>query len=93
MGDVVDLQKWIKEQELKTPEINSDKNQPEEIPTLEEMSQVMNLATDELLLELIMRMNSNESIRDIPISLVIAELTHRVNCMQLLCKTASEIFE
>mgnify|MGYP005735461895 CR=1 FL=1 len=90
MADILDLG-WYRE----TGEIKS----PEEIeaietagPDLDEIATVMMMSSDELFVELLARVEYDESLRkDISTSTLIQELTNRALHMELLCEVATQM--
>ena len=93
MADIVDLQ-WFKDTgETKSPDQLEDEI-VEAMPSLDEMATVMMMSSDELFVELLARVEYDESLREnISTSTLIQELTNRMLHMELLCEVATQIKE
>lgn len=93
MADILDLQ-WYKDTgELKSPE-EVEKEVVNAMPDLEEIATVMTMSSDELFVELLARVEYDESLReDISTSTLIQELTNRALHMELLCEVATQLNE
>ena len=93
MAEILDFQ-WYKDTgEVKSPE-EVEKEVVEAMPDLEEIATVMTMASDELFVELLARVEYDESLRkDISTSTLIQELTNRALHMELLCEVATQLNE
>ena len=93
MANIVDLQ-WFKDTgEKKAPE-EIEEEIVESMPGLDEIATVMTMSSDELFVELLARVEYNESLRqDISTSTLIQELTNRALHMELLCEVATQLSE
>ena len=93
MAEILDFQ-WYKDTgEVKSPE-EVEKEVVEAMPDLEEIATVMTMSSDELFVELLARVEYDESLRkDISTSTLIQELTNRALHMELLCEVATKLNE
>ena len=93
VAEILDFQ-WYKDTgEVKSPE-EVEKEVVEAMPDLEEIATVMTMSSDELFVELLARVEYDESLRkDISTSTLIQELTNRALHMELLCEVATQIKE
>ena len=93
VANILDLQ-WYKDTgELKSPE-EVEKEVVNAMPDLEEIATVMTMSSDELFVELLARVEYDESLReDISTSTLIQELTNRALHMELLCEVATQLNE
>ena len=90
MADIFDLQHFKDTGEIKSPE--EVESLEEDMPDLEEIATVMIMSSDELFVELMARVEYNESLRkDISTSTLIQELTNRALHMELLCEVATQL--
>ncbi len=89
MANILDLQHFRETGEIKSPaEVETGENS---IPDLEEVATVMIMSSDELFVELLARVEYNESLRkNISTSTLIQELTNRALHMELLCEVAKK---
>ena len=93
MADVYDLQFYRETGEIKSPE-EVEKEIIESMPDLDEIATVMMMSSDELFVELLARVEYNESLRkEISTSTLIQELTNRALHMELLCEVATQLNE
>ena len=93
MADVYDLQFYRETGEIKSPE-EVEKEIIESMPDLDEIATVMTMSSDELFVELLARVEYDESLRkDISTSTLIQELTNRALHMELLCEVATQLSE
>ena len=93
MADIYDLQYYRETGEIKTPE-EVEKEIIESMPDLDEIATVMTMSSDELFVELLARVEYDESLRkDISTSTLIQELTNRALHMELLCEVATQMSE
>ena len=93
MANVLDLQWYRDTGELKSPE-EVEKEVANAMPDLEEIATVMTMSSDELFVELLARVEYDESLReDISTSTLIQELTNRALHMELLCEVATQLSE
>ena len=93
MAEVYDLQFYRETGEIKSPE-EVEKEIIESMPTLDEIATVMMMSSDELFVELLARVEYDESLRDeISTSTLIQELTNRALHMELLCEVATQMSE
>lgn len=90
MADVIDFSYYKETGELKTPD-QVDELEESSLKDLEELAQAMGLATDELFVELMTRVEHGQSLRDIPTDVLIVEMMNRVGFMELLCHKAVEM--
>lgn len=92
MADVLDLGWYRETGELKSPaEVEAIEI---EGPDLDEIATVMMMSSDELFVELLARVEYDESLRkDISTSTLIQELTNRALHMELLCEVATQMNE
>jgi len=92
MADILDLGWYRDTGEIKSPaEIESIENVG---PDLDEIATVMMMSSDELFVELLARVEYNESLRkDISTTTLIQELTNRALHMELLCEVATQMSE
>ena len=93
MAEILDFQ-WYKDTgEVKSPE-EVEQAVVDAMPGLEEIATVMTMSSDELFVELLARVEYNESLRhDISTSTLIQELTNRALHMELLCEVATQLNE
>ena len=93
MAEVYDLQFYRETGEIKSPE-EVEKEIIEAMPDLDEIATVMTMSSDELFVELLARVEYDESLRkDISTSTLIQELTNRALHMELLCEVATQMSE
>ena len=93
MAEVYDLQFYRETGEIKSPE-QVEKEIIESMPTLDEIATVMTMSSDELFVELLARVEYDESLRkEISTSTLIQELTNRALHMELLCEVATQMSE
>ena len=93
MADVLDLQWYRDTGEIKSPE-QVEEELEKSIPDLDEIATVMMMSSDELFVELLARVEYDESLRkDISTSTLIQELTNRALHMELLCEVATQLSE
>ena len=93
MAEVYDLQFYRETGEIKSP-AEVEKEIIESMPTLDEIATVMMMSSDELFVELLARVEYDESLRkDISTSTLIQELTNRALHMELLCEVATQMSE
>ena len=93
MAEVYDLQFYRETGEIKSPE-EVEKEIIESMPTLDEIATVMMMSSDELFVELLARVEYDESLREeISTSTLIQELTNRALHMELLCEVATQLNE
>ena len=93
MAEVYDLQFYRETGEIKSPE-EIEKEIIESMPDLDEIATVMMMSSDELFVELLARVEYNESLREeILTSTLIQELTNRALHMELLCEVATQMNE
>ena len=93
MAEIYDLQYYRETGEIKTPE-EVEKEIIESMPDLDEIATVMTMSSDELFVELLARVEYDESLRkDISTSTLIQELTNRALHMELLCEVATQMSE
>ena len=93
MAEVYDLQFYRETGEIKSPE-EVEKEIIESMPTLDEIATVMTMSSDELFVELLARVEYDESLRkEISTSTLIQELTNRALHMELLCEVATQMSE
>ena len=93
VAEILDFQ-WYKDTgEVKSPE-EVEQAVVDAMPDLEEIATVMTMSSDELLVELLARVEYDESLRkDISTSTLIQELTNRALHMELLCEVATQLNE
>ena len=93
MAEILDLQFYRETGEIKSPE-EVEKEIIESMPDLDEIATVMMMSSDELFVELLARVEYDESLRkDISTSTLIQELTNRALHMELLCEVATQMSE
>ena len=93
MAEILDLQYYRDTGELKSP-AQVEKDIVEAMPSLDEIATVMMMSSDELFIELLARVEYDESLRqDISTSTLIQELTNRALHMELLCEVATQLNE
>ena len=93
MAEVYDLQFYRETGEIKSPD-EVEKEIIESMPTLDEIATVMMMSSDELFVELLARVEYDESLReDVSTSTLIQELTNRALHMELLCEVATQMGE
>ena len=93
MAEVYDLQFYRETGEIKSPE-EVEKEIIQSMPDLDEIATVMTMSSDELFVELLARVEYDESLRkDISTSTLIQELTNRALHMELLCEVATQLSE
>ena len=93
MAEVYDLQFYRETGEIKSPE-EVEKEIIESMPDLDEIATVMTMSSDELFVELLARVEYDESLREeISTSSLIQELTNRALHMELLCQVATQLNE
>ena len=90
MASVIDFSYYRETGEIKTPN-EVDDLAKSSLQDLEELAQAMGLATDELFIELMTRVEHGQSLRDIPTDVLIVEMMNRVGFMELLCHKAVEM--
>ena len=93
MADVFDLQWYRDTGEIKSPE-QIEEELVKAMPDLDEIATVMMMSSDELFVELLARVEYNESLRkELSTSTLIQELTNRALHMELLCQVATQLGE
>ena len=93
MADVFDLQWYRDTGEIKSPE-QIEEELVKSMPDLDEIATVMMMSSDELFVELLARVEYNESLRkELSTSTLIQELTNRALHMELLCQVATQLGE
>ena len=93
MAEVYDLQFFRETGEIKSPD-QVEKEIIESMTDLDEIATVMTMSSDELFVELLARVEYDESLRkDISTSTLIQELTNRALHMELLCEVATQLNE
>ena len=93
MAEVLDLQWYRETGEIKTP-AEVEEELVKSMPDLDEIAAVMMMSSDELFVELLARVEYNESLReDLSTSTLIQELTNRALHMELLCEVATQLNE
>ena len=91
VAKILDLQWYRDTGEIKSPE-QVEQEIVESMPTLDEIATVMMMSSDELFVELLARVEYDESLRkDISTSTLIQELTNRALHMELLCEVATQL--
>lgn len=91
MAEVLDLQYYRETGVVKSPE-EVEELVEQSLPELEEIAAVMIMSSDELFVELLARVEYNESLRsDVSTSALIQELTNRALHMELLCEIATNL--
>ena len=91
MAEILDLQYYRDTGIVKSPEEVEDEIE-NSMPELEEIAAVMIMSSDELFVELLARVEYNESLRsDVSTSALIQELTNRALHMELLCEIATNL--
>ena len=91
MAEIYDLEFYRETGELKSPE-EVEKEAIESMPALDEIATVMMMSSDELFVELLARVEYDESLRkDIGTSTLIQELTNRALHFELLCQVATQL--
>ena len=91
MAEILDLQYYKDTGIIKSPdEVEEEINKS--LPELEEIAAVMIMSSDELFVELLARVEYDESLRsDVSTSTLIQELTNRALHMELLCEIATNL--
>ncbi len=93
VAEILDLQWYRDTGEIKSP-AQVEAEVAEAMPTLDEIATVMMMSSDELFVELLARVEYDESLRqDISTSTLIQELTNRALHMELLCEVATQLSE
>ena len=93
MGEILDFQWYRDTGEIKSPD-QVEQEMTDAMPDLEEIATVMTMSSDELFVELLARVEYDESLRqDISTSTLIQELTNRALHMELLCEVATQLNE
>lgn len=93
MAEVYDLQFYRETGEIKSPE-EVEKEIIDSMPDLDEIATVMMMSSDELFVELLARVEYDESLRkEVSTSTLIQELTNRALHMELLCEVATQMNE
>ena len=93
MAEILDLQWYRDTGEIKSPE-EIENEMVNAMPDLDELATVMMMSSDELFVELLARVEYNESLRkEISTSTLIQELTNRALHMELLCEVATQLNE
>ena len=93
MADILDLQWYRETGEIKSPE-EVEEELVKAMPDLDEIATVMMMSSDELFVELLARVEYNESLREeLSTSTLIQELTNRALHMELLCEVATQLNE
>jgi hypothetical protein len=91
MPDVYDLKFYRETGEIKSPE-EIEKESAEAMVDLDEIATVMMMSSDELFVELLARVEYDESLRkDVSMTTLIQELTNRALHMELLCEVATQM--
>ena len=91
MAEILDLQYYRDTGLIKSPE-EVQQEVENSMPELEEIATVMIMSSDELFVELLARVEYNESLRsDVSTSALIQELTNRALHMELLCEIATNM--
>ena len=91
MAEVLDLQYYRETGIIKSPDEPGEEID-QSLPELEEIAAVMIMSSDELFVELLARVEYNESLRsDVSTSALIQELTNRSLHMELLCEIATNM--
>ena len=91
MAEILDLQYYRDTGVIKSPE-EVEEEVENSMPELEEIAAVMIMSSDELFVELLARVEYNESLRsDVSTSALIQELTNRALHMELLCEIATNL--
>ena len=91
MAEVLDLQYYRETGVVKSPE-EVEELVEQSLPELEEIAAVMIMSSDELFVELLARVEYNESLRsDVSTRALIQELTNRALHMELLCEIATNL--
>lgn len=91
MAEILDLQYYRDTGIVKSPE-EVEAEIENSMPELEEIAAVMIMSSDELFVELLARVEYNESLRsDVSTSALIQELTNRALHMELLCEIATNL--
>ena len=91
MAEILDLQYYRETGIVKSPE-EVEEIVEQSLPELEEIAAVMIMSSDELFVELLARVEYNESLRsDVSTSALIQELTNRALHMELLCEIATNM--
>lgn len=91
MAEILDLQYYRDTGIVKSPE-EVEEEIENSMPELEEIAAVMIMSSDELFVELLARVEYNESLRsDVSTSALIQELTNRALHMELLCEIATNL--
>ena len=93
MAEILDLQYYRDTGEIKSP-AQVEEDIIKSMPDLDEIATVMMMSSDELFIELLARVEYNESLRkDVSTSTLIQELTNRALHMELLCEVATHLSE
>ena len=93
MAEILDLQWYRETGEIKSPE-QVEEELVKAMPDLDEIATVMMMSSDELFVELLARVEYNESLREeLSTSTLIQELTNRALHMELLCEVATQLNE
>ena len=93
MAEILDLQFYRETGEIKSPE-QVEEELVKAMPDLDEIATVMMMSSDELFVELLARVEYNESLREeLSTSTLIQELTNRALHMELLCEVATQLNE
>lgn len=91
MAEILDLQYYRDTGIVKSPD-EVEEEIENSMPELEEIAAVMIMSSDELFVELLARVEYNESLRsDVSTSALIQELTNRALHMELLCEIATNL--
>ena len=93
VAEILDLQYYRDTGEIKSPE-EAEEEIEKSLTDLDEIATVMMMSSDELFIELLARVEYDESLRkDISTSTLIQELTNRALHMELLCEVATQLNE
>ena len=93
VAEILDLQYYRDTGEIKSP-AQVEEEIVKSMPDLDEIATVMMMSSDELFVELLARVEYDESLRqDISTSTLIQELTNRALHMELLCEVATQLSE
>lgn len=90
MAEIIDLQHYKDTGESISP-TEIEKRLIASLPDLDVIASLMEMSTDELIIELHTRVQRGHSLRDIPTDVLITELVTRMSMIDLICLKAAQM--
>ena len=90
MAEVIDFQYFKDTGELISPK-ELEKQLIAALPDLDTIAALMEMTTDELIVELHMRIEKGQSLRDIPTDVLVTVLITRMSLIDIICVKASQM--